>query len=162
MAVQSTPPDQSKVTITDPFKFDSHVRSAAWGRQKGRCGICGEDLVTIMKGEGFDESNDRVEAHHIVSRQVGKPRADVEKVVAFLKSESNCMYLCGDCHLHRAHGHDFGEGGLRPPELFPYSHGGEDSTARKEWIGLAKSQWIQIFADENKASANRQLNNGHG
>jgi hypothetical protein len=153
MALVSAPPDQSKVTKNDPFKFDEQVRKLAWGRQKGRCGFCGEDLIKIMKGAGFDENNDRVEAHHIVSRQVGKPRADVEKIVAFLKSEHNCMYLCGDCHLRNAHGHDFGEGGLRPPEGFKYSHGGEEGQSREDWIALAKSQWLQIFGDEAPSKA---------
>jgi hypothetical protein len=147
----NNPPDDSKTSDYDPFKFSASVRGQAWSRQNGHCGFCGEDLATIMRGDGeLGDNNDRVEAHHVVSRQVGKLFADVEKVVAFIRSVVNCIYLCGDCHLRNAHGHDFGEGGLRPPEGFLYSHGGQETQARKRWVSLAKSIWIQMFTDPSK------------
>jgi hypothetical protein len=100
-----------------------------------------------MKGEGEDYADTRVEAHHVISCQATKLWAKVESVVAFVRTVDNCMYLCGDCHHNRAHGGNYGIGGLRPPYLFPHSHGRELGQTRLAWIGRANAQWIQLFGD---------------
>lgn len=147
MAAESAPPDNSAITNEDPFKFDDAVRAAAWARQSGLCGFCGRNLQRIMLLDERTPSHGLVEAHHIISRQVGRPRAHVESLVVFVKSVDNCMYLCHECHLHNAHGHNFGSGGLRPPEDFPYSHGRQGGPARLAWVARAKAEWIQVFGD---------------
>ena len=140
-------PDNSKITKRDPFKFTDQVRAAAWARQEGVCGICGCDLRKQSIGEGEDYADTRVEAHHIISCQATKLRAKVESVVGFVLTVDNCMYLCGECHQHRAHGGNYGGGGLRPPYLFRHSHGKELGQSRLEWIARANAQWIQLFGD---------------
>jgi hypothetical protein len=151
-SLADAPPDDSKKTPADPFKFDPQVKREAWTRQNGHCGICGESLVAVMQGKTYDANNDRVEAHHVVSRQSAK-LTDLPEVVAFLRTADNCMYLCGDCHLRRAHGHNFGEGGLRPPAEFQYSHGGAQGPMRNAWISRAQAQWLAVYKPQESGKA---------
>lgn len=59
------------------MRFTESTKRTAFRRQRGRCGLCGEDLNASL----------RMEAHHIHPGSLGGP-----------DHPDNCVYLCGDCH----------------------------------------------------------------
>lgn len=117
-------------------------------RQNNRCAHCGENMVSLIK-EGTG-----VEAHHLVPCQSGDIKNDQDK--AYITSETNCVWLCKDCHREFGHGGNYATGGIPEPcdypRLFPYAFGTKGSPRLVSWAQSAEGDFSRIMKNLEKAS----------
>ena len=93
------------------MQFPETIAKLRFKRQKGKCAVCGKDLVWVNRDKG---DRGAWHAHHI----------DGDKRNTNL---SNCACLCinepKNCHLNVGHSGDFQSGKLAPRSKFKLKRG---------------------------------------
>lgn len=97
-----------------PNDFSSATKQLALNRQKNRCAVCGERIISL--GESGKEEHrfgEAANAHHATPIKSGGT-----------KESDNCVIICRSCHYSIHEGGNYRHGTVEyKAEEFPYYNG---------------------------------------